>query len=81
MQVSIEIYRSCKYAQSYCLFLIHRRRTVQKQAVLKWPGNDIPMFRKNQTALMQLNALIDELADQCSYAPTGFMVAESGHQK
>ena len=72
MQVSIEIYWSCKYAQSYCLFLIHRKRTVQTQAALKWPGNDIPIFRKNQTALMQLNALVDELADQSSYAPAGF---------
>ena len=72
MQASIDTDQSCKYARSYYLFFIHRRRTVQERAVLKWPGNDIPIFRKNQTALIELNALVDELPDQCSYAPAGF---------
>lgn len=53
------------------LFFIKRRHTVQEHAVQKWPGNDIPIFRKNQTALKELNALVDELSETCSYAPAG----------
>ncbi|KAL9976711.1 hypothetical protein ACROYT_G014038 [Oculina patagonica] len=59
-----------------------RRCTVQEHAVQKWPGNDIPIFRKNQTALKELNALVMELSESCSYAPAGFeAVVSKGDRK
>lgn len=51
---------------------MRRRRTVQEKAVQKWPGNNIPVFRKNATALKELQDLVDELASSCTYAPAGF---------
>lgn len=45
---------------------------MQERAVLKWPGNDIPVFRKNVKALRDLQNLVDELAETCTYAPAGF---------
>ena len=54
------------------ILAINRRRSVQERAVQKWPGNAIPIFRKNITALKELNGLVDELAKTCTYAPAGF---------
>ena len=51
---------------------MYRRRGVQERAVQKWLGNAIPIFRKNITALKELNELVDELAETCTFAPTGF---------
>lgn len=52
--------------------LINRRRTVQESAVKRWPGNHIPIFRKNVDALSELENLVNELVGSCSYAPAGF---------
>ena len=35
-------------------------------------GNDIPIFRKNIKALKELNQLVDDLAETCTYALAGF---------
>lgn len=39
---------------------------------MKWPGNNIPVFRKNVEALKELNDLVEELAATCTYEPCGF---------
>ena len=51
---------------------MHRRRTVQECTVNKWPGNNIPTFRKNEKALKELEIFVDELAETCTYSPAGF---------
>lgn len=38
------------------MFVMHRRRAVQERTVNKWPGNNIPIFRKNEKALKELPA-------------------------
>ena len=53
-------------------FVMYRRRNVQERAVRRWPGNAIPIFRKNVKALKELNELVDELAETCTYVPAGF---------
>lgn len=50
---------------------MHRRRTGQEKAVQKWLGNNISVFRKNATALKELQDLVHELASSCTYAPAG----------
>ena len=54
------------------ILAMYRRRSVQERAVQKWPGNAILIFRKNITALKELNELVDELAQTCTYVPAGF---------
>ena len=44
---------------------------MQERAVRKWPGNAIPIFRKNLTALRELNELVDELAETCTFDKGG----------
>ena len=51
---------------------MYRRQNVQERAVQKWPGNDIPIFRKNIKAMKELNELVEELTETCTYAPAGF---------
>ena len=41
---------------------MHRRRPVQEKLVQKWLENNIPIFRKNVTALKKLEELVEELA-------------------
>ena len=53
-------------------FVMYRRRNVQERAVRRWPGNAIPVSRKNVKALKELNELVDESAETCTYAPAGF---------
>ena len=50
---------------------MHRRRPVQEKPVQKWLGNNIPIFRKNVTALKNLEELVEELAASCTYEPAG----------
>jgi len=45
---------------------------VREAANKKWPGNDIPTFKKKSAALKELEALVDQLEDECSYEPAGF---------
>ena len=51
---------------------MHRRRPVQEKVVQKWLGNNIPVFRKNVTALKNREQLVEELAASCTYEPAGF---------
>ena len=55
---------------------MHRRRPVQEKVVQKWLGNNIPVFRKNVTALKNLEELVEELAASCTYEPAGFISKE-----
>lgn len=48
-----------------------RKKAVRAAAIKKWPGNDIPIFRKNKKTTDELDALVDEL-DDCIFEPVGF---------
>lgn len=48
-----------------------RKKAVRAAAIKKWPGNTIPIFRKNKQETEQLDALVDEL-DDCIFEPVGF---------
>lgn len=51
--------------------MFHRRPTVQEKAIMKQPGNNIPVFQKNE--------LLEELDATCTYKPCGF--TKEGIQK
>lgn len=51
----------------------HRKKAVRAATIRKWPGNSIPNFKKSSASLLELSALADELAEECSYPPVGFL--------
>jgi hypothetical protein len=62
------------YIISRCLIKLHfnfRKKAVRAAAIKKWPGNNIPIFRKNKQETEQLDALVDEL-DDCIFETVGF---------
>ena len=38
----------------------------------RWPGNNIPKFKTNKTAVVELNQLVEELVAECSFPPLNF---------
>ncbi|CAB3977434.1 Hypothetical predicted protein [Paramuricea clavata] len=48
-----------------------KKKAVKAAAIKKWPGNNIPIFRKNKQETEQLDALVDEL-DDCIFETVGF---------
>ena len=50
----------------------NRRKAVSQAAIQKWPGNTIPVFRKDLNATKQLDDLVESLAVECSFEPAGF---------
>lgn len=63
-----------EYCVDNCNKLSHfnfRKKAVRAAAIKKWPGNNIPIFRKNKKETEQLDTLVDELED-CIFEPVGF---------
>ena len=54
------------------IFHSNRKKAVRAAAVKKWPGNSLPNFKKSPESLKELASLVEELTDDCSYAPVGF---------
>ena len=49
-----------------------RRKAVSEAAIKKWPGNEMPVFKKDSVAKKELEKLVEEIADECSFEPAGF---------
>ena len=56
------------------LILLHpvRRKAVTDAATSKWPGNNIPVFKKDNEAKRELEALVEKLSPDCTFEPAGF---------
>ena len=52
----------------------HRRKAVTDAATSKWPGNNIPVFKKDHEAKKELEALVEKLSPDCTFEPAGFNV-------
>ena len=52
----------------------HRRKAVTDAATSKWPGNNIPVFNKDNKAKKELEALVEKLSPDCTFEPAGFNV-------
>ena len=59
-----------KVAQS-SLFAF-RKKAVRAATLKKWPGNEIPTFRKNKDSTKQLDELVEELLEECAFPQVGF---------
>ena len=61
------------YPVYYCIFFYFpRRKAVSKAATNKWPGNIIPVFKKDDKARIELDNLVASLAVECTFEPAGF---------
>ena len=50
----------------YFVFELHCSLTrIRKATSEKFPGNEIPLIRSNPEVAAKVNALVDELADNC----------------
>lgn len=45
---------------------------MSEAAIAKWPGNEMPNFKKDSAAKEELDKLVAEIAPTCSYEPAGF---------
>ena len=45
---------------------------MSEAAIAKWPGNEMPNFKKDSAAKEELDKLVAEIAPACSYEPAGF---------
>ena len=45
---------------------------MSEAAIPKWPGNEMPNFKKDSAAKEELDNLVAEIAPTCSYEPAGF---------
>ena len=58
---------------SNCLNLsLIRRKAIRAAAIKRWPGNEIPKFKTNKVAMEELNQLVEELVQDCSFEPLNF---------
>jgi len=48
-----------------------RRKAVSEPALAKWPGNKLPIFKKDLEAKKELEELVEEITNKCSYEPAG----------
>ncbi|XP_074632467.1 uncharacterized protein LOC141890822 [Acropora palmata] len=51
-----------------------KRKAVTDAATSKWPGNNIPVFNKDNEAKKELEALVEKLSPDCTFEPAGFNV-------
>ena len=58
----------------FLLILLHplRRKAVTDAATSKWPGNNIPVFKKDNEAKKELEVLVEKLSPDCTCEPAGF---------
>ena len=55
-----------------CAFSIfYRLKKIREFTAEKWPGNNIPTFRKKSTASDELEELTDALTVTCAYSEVG----------
>ena len=54
------------------MFFPNRKKAVRAAVIKKWPGNDLPNFKKHPSQLQALNQLVEELEDDCTYLTVGF---------
>ena len=52
----------------------HRRKAVTDATTSKWPGNNIPVFKKDNEAKKELEALVEKLSPDCTFESAGFNV-------
>ena len=45
---------------------------MSEAAIAKWPGNKLPIFKKDLEAKKELEELVEEITEECSYEPVGF---------
>ena len=53
-------------------FFLNRKEAVRAAVIKKWPGNDLPNFKKNPSQLKVLHELVEELEEDCTYMTVGF---------
>lgn len=53
-------------------FFLNRKKAVRAAVIKKWPGNDLPNFKKNPSQLKVLYELVEELEEDCTYMTVGF---------
>lgn len=53
-------------------FFLNRKKAVRAAVVAKWPGNDLPNFKRDPTQLKVLGQLVEELEEDCTYITVGF---------
>ncbi|XP_068679976.1 uncharacterized protein [Montipora foliosa] len=51
-----------------------KRKAVTDATTSKWPGNNIPVFKKDNEAKKELEALVEKLSPDCTFEPAGFNV-------
>jgi len=44
-----------------------RKKAVRAATLKKWPGNEIPTFRKNKDSMKQLDELVEELLESVHF--------------
>ncbi|KAJ7369537.1 hypothetical protein OS493_038243 [Desmophyllum pertusum] len=49
-----------------------KRKAIRAATIKRWPGNDIPNFKKNKVACDELNQLVEELSEDCCFEPLKF---------
>lgn len=49
-----------------------RRKAIRAPTIKRWPGNDIPNFKKSKVAFDELNQLVEELIEDCYFEPLKF---------
>ena len=58
---------------------VFRKKAVRAATLKKWPGNEIPTFRKVKDSMKQLDELVEELLEECAFPQVGFD-AQAIHQ-
>lgn len=61
-----------KFPQFFKIRFLIRRKAIRTAAINRWPGNDIPSFKKNKVAVDELNDLVNDLKEDCSFPPLNF---------
>ena len=49
-----------------------RKKAVCAATLKKWSGNEKPIFRKNKDSMKQLEELVKELLEKCTFPHVGF---------
>ena len=53
-------------------FFLNRKKAVRAAVVAKWPGNDLPNFKRDPAQLKVLGQPVEELEEDCTYITVGF---------
>ena len=53
-------------------FFPNRKKAVRAAVISKWPGNELPNFKKQPAQQQVLQDLVEELEEECSYSKVGF---------